>query len=91
MHDLSIVDKVVTTILYSNEKLNWETGEFDTSYLSNNYCYFELIEDNTIDIDSIEDIDTSRNYQNYELTLEIDKLTKAVKQLNKEIKELKEK
>ena len=66
MHDLSVLDKVVTTILYSNEKLNWETGTFDTSYLSNNYCYFELIEDNTIDIDSIEEL-TKRMKFNYDV------------------------
>lgn len=51
------MDKVLTTIVYSNEKLNWKTGTFDTSCLSNNYCCFELIEDE-IDIQSIKEIDT---------------------------------
>ena len=39
--------------MYTNQKLNWETGTFDTSYLTNNYYYFETIEDE-IDIQKIE-------------------------------------
>lgn len=35
------MNRVVTTILYSNAKLNWETGTFDTSCLCNNYYYIE--------------------------------------------------
>lgn len=74
--------------MYSNQKLNWETGEFDTSYLSNNYCYFELIEDNTIDIDSIEELKVTGDIVDTR-TLVINELVQAVKQLNREIKELK--
>ena len=56
VHDLSVFDKIVTTINYSNKKLNWKTGEFDTSYLCNDSYYFELIEDETIDIESINEL-----------------------------------
>lgn len=82
--------------MYSNQKLNWETGEFDTSYLSNNYCYFELIEDNNIDIDCIEeitigDIANIDGMANERIKNKFNQLVQAVKQLNKEIKEVKEK
>ena len=88
--------------MYSNQKLNWETGEFDTSYLSNNYCYFELIEDNNIDIDSIEELnDTGYDEENmtseekeyyHNITREQQNtILRALKQLNKEIKSIKEK
>lgn len=80
--------------MYSNQKLNWETGEFDTSYLSNNYCYFELIEENTIDIEkcniniSCQELDHNlRDMQSYINNV----LVEAVKQLNRELKEVKEK
>lgn len=100
---MSVLDRVVTTILYSNAKLNWETGTFDTSCLCNNYYYFELIEDETIDIDSIEELDEFEldqfiimdNAERFDRTMieysKINKLVQAVKQLNKEIKSIKEK
>ena len=94
---MSVLDRVVTTILYSNAKLNWETGTFDTSCLCNNYYYFELIEDNTIDIDNIEELDTYETVETYDWQdvdtnrMTINELVQAVKQLNKEIKSIKEK
>lgn len=93
---MSVLDRVVTTILYSNAKLNWETGTFDTSCLCNNYYYFELIEDNTIDIDNIEELDTYKTVETYDWQdvdtnrMTINELVQAVKQLNKEIKSIKE-
>lgn len=79
--------------MYSNQKLNWETGEFDTSYLSNNYCYFELIEDDTID--NIEELENEvmRDDWRYYVPLFFNKINELVRkynELNKEIKELKE-
>lgn len=69
--------------------------------------FFELIEEDTIDIDSIEELE-NRSDEYFEMLLndsklnwlnkyqqedkeKINKLVQAVKQLNKEIKELKEK
>lgn len=49
---------------------------------------FELIEDNNIDIDSIEEKEW---YGSQEKDTKINELIQAVKQLNREIKELKEK
>ena len=50
---------------------------------------FELIEDNNIDIDSIEELDNITPYYDYYRT--INQLTRAVKHLNKEIQSIKEK
>ena len=87
---------MVTTILYSNAKLNWETGKFDTSYLCNNYYCFELIEDKTIDIDNIEELLEIEEYEVDKTDTvinrnKINELVQAAKQLNKEIKSIKEK
>ena len=66
-------------------------------------CIFELIEDETIDIDSIEELDEFEldqfiimdNAERFDRTMieysKINKLVQAVKQLNKEIKSIKEK
>lgn len=91
---------MVTTILYSNQKLNWKTGEFNTSYLCNNYYYFELIEDNTIDIDSIEELNhytvisaiegkTEKNIDDElgKYSLAFNKLLQWAKQIDKKLKE----
>ena len=96
---MSALDRVVTTILYSNVKLNWETGTFDTSCLCDNYYYFELLtEDNTIDIESIEELDECNFEHNNTISQQelwfiekVNELVQAVKQLNKEVKEISQK
>ena len=90
---MSVLDRVVTTILYSNAKLNWETGTFDTSCLCDNYYYFELIEDETIDIDNIKELEEITEQYVAPIRVnrnKINELAQAVKQLNKEIKSIKE-
>ena len=52
---------------------------------------FELIEDETIDIDSIEELKVGDLLNNKITKNKINKLVQAVKQLNKEIKSIKEK
>ena len=51
-------DKKITNIEYKNNKLNWKTGEFDTSYLFYGRCYFKInaLEDTTEEIEEL-DID----------------------------------
>lgn len=80
---------MVTTIIYTNEKLNWETGTFDTSYLSNNYCYFELIEED-IDIQAIEEANEDLRFPDWStdakfLRRKINEIIQAVKQLDRNI------
>ena len=80
---------MVTTILYTNQKLNWETGTFDTSYLSNNYCYFELIEEQQdIDIQELEELRLiSGPVSNFIIDNrnKINELIRAIKQLDKNV------
>lgn len=52
---------------------------------------FELIEDETIDIDSIEELKVGDLLNNKITKNKINKLVQALKQLNKEIKSIKEK
>lgn len=59
---------------------------------------FELIEDNTIDIDNIEELDVCNFGHNNMISQQemwfiekVNELVQAVKQLNKEIKSIKEK
>lgn len=63
--------------------------------LSNEYYYFKLIEDNNIDIDNIKSLLKIEPYEadNTDTVInrnKVNELVQAVKQLNKEIKELKE-
>ena len=51
---------------------------------------FTIVEDNNIDIDSIEEMKVPRNISDTRVLI-INELVQAVKQLNREIKELKEK
>lgn len=68
-------------------------SSYDTAWHLFN-CTFELIEDE-IDIQNVEEIDIDQVIETDDKTgielLHINKLIKAVKQLNKEIQELKEK
>lgn len=54
---------------------------------------FELIEDNTIDIESIKEIKCKESWseEGHKLIDTVNELVQAVKQLNKEIKSIKEK
>jgi len=75
-----------------DKSLIWNSGEFDTSMLSNEYYYFELIEDNTIDIQSIEEFSSEYTMNSVEFQLQdkINELVRGLKQLDKQIKESKE-
>ena len=80
----------INTKLYINKngRLNWkQDGNFNTEYLCRNSIMFELIEDE-VDIDNIEEM-TLDGVE--DVTYFINDLIKAVKQLNKEIKSIKEK
>lgn len=56
----------------------------DYSYFADKDNEFEIIE-NEIDIQDIKELDTSRTYQNYELTLKINELIQVTKQLDNKI------
>lgn len=66
----------------------WKPETFSTKCLTSKEIVFEPIEDNNID--SIEEIKVTGNIVDTRV-LVINELVQAVKQLNREIKELKEK
>lgn len=45
VHSLKVLDNIIATIKYTNKRLEWATGEFDTSYLVDNDYYFKVLED----------------------------------------------
>ena len=91
VHDLTVLDKVIAIIEYKNGRLNWVEGTFDTSYLVSLNCYFKIIEEQEeIDIQSIEEIEPAMNGNACVIdnkTWTLNQVIKAVKQLNKKIKE----
>lgn len=77
-------------------KIDTITGEYytpDYSYFADNENEFELIEDETIDIDNIEEFKSmyTMNSIEFQIKDKLNELVQAVKQLNKEIKSIKEK
>ena len=53
MHSLQ--DNIIAVIEYKNKRLEWGTGEFDTSYLFDDNIYFRVLEDNTEEIEEIDE------------------------------------
>ena len=88
VHDLSVLDRLVTTISVNSDRgLTWKTGEFDTSFLLNDYYYFKITD---IDIQKIEEIpnEVMRDDWRYYVPLffnKINELVRAIKQLDRQI------
>jgi hypothetical protein len=93
------IDGYKQIIEYNSGILYYIDDNFDevsSSVIIN--CIFELIEDETIDIDNIEELDKCKfgygntiSYQESKFIDKVNELVLAVKQLNKEIKSIKEK
>lgn len=54
VHSLKVLDITIAVIEYSNKRLEWRTGEFDTSYLFNEDYYFRVLEDKTEEIEEVD-------------------------------------
>ena len=84
-------------VIYDNRGIIRENEIREISFNNLKYNTFELIEDETIDIDNIEELDTYETVETYDWQdvdtnrMTINELIQAVKQLNKEIKSIKEK
>ena len=50
----SLQDNIIAVIEYKNKRLEWGTGEFDTSYLFDDNIYFRVLEDNTEEIEELD-------------------------------------
>ncbi len=76
----------ITTISYKNGRLNWQAGEFDTSFLCNIDIDFKVIEEKKEieELDEMQIINT-RPEVNAE---KINELIRAVNKINKDLEEL---
>ena len=89
VHDLSTLDHVKSKIEYSNKRLNWIAGEFDTTCLFDDNIYFRVLEDNTEEIEEIELIGTNfMDMDKNQLKDEINKNRIFINKLRQEIFEL---
>lgn len=87
VHDLSVLDKLVTTISVNSDRgLAWKTGEFDTSFLLNDYYYFKITD---IDIQEIEEIpnEVMRDDWRYYVPVFFNKINEIIRVVNKKIEE----
>lgn len=87
VHDLSTLDHIKSKIEYSNKRLNWIAGEFDTTCLFDDNIYFRVLEDNTEEIEEIPQyrIDNCTDYNYCYLAEKYNKLAKAVNQIRKDL------
>lgn len=85
VHSLKVLDNTIAVIEYKNKRLEWGTGEFDTSYLFDKDYYFRILEDNTEDIEEI-DLTKKQNIWD-KLSMCEDKINELVKAVNKIRKE----
>ena len=78
------------TLKYENLMLKWESGDFDTSILCSTEADFEVIEENKeIDIQSIKEISSEDRFYRTDNIDKLNELTRAIKQIDKELNELK--
>lgn len=73
----------ITTISYKNGRLNWQAGEFDTSFLCNIDIDFKVIEEKK----EIEELTDEDIYDFNHVALKVNELVKEVNKLNKEREE----
>lgn len=89
VHDLSTLDHIKSKIEYSNKRLNWIAGEFDTTCLFDDNIYFRVLEDNTEEIEELFDYRTGENdlyNDNFDdMFRKINELVKAVKEIRKDL------
>ena len=84
----SLQDNTIAVIEYSNKRLEWRTGEFDTSYLFNEDYYFRVLEDNTEEIEELEITEIVQNRLVKEIKENREKINELVKAINSIRKDL---
>ena len=87
VHSLKVLDNIIAVIEYSNKRLEWGQGEFDTSYLFDDYYYFRVLEDNTEEIEELEyfNIGKAKSTDQTKMIDKINELVKAVKEIRKDL------
>lgn len=75
-------DKKIATIKFVDNKLKWIAGEFDTSYLFDDYNYFMVLEDNTEEIEELKIFDDDGETER-DIKEKINELVRVVNKLRK--------
>ena len=78
----SLQDNIIAVIEYKNKRLEWGTGEFDTSYLFDDNIYFRVLEDNTEEIEELEITEIVQNRLVKEIKENREKINELVKAVN---------
>ena len=84
----SLQDNIIAVIEYKNKRLEWGTGEFDTSYLFDDNIYFRVLEDNTEEIEELEITEIVQNRLVKEIKENREKINELVKAINSIRKDL---
>ena len=86
VHDLSTLDHIKSKIEYSNKRLNWIAGEFDTTCLFDDNIYFRVLEDNTEEIEELKPVEDgiAYRYEWSEIPNKINELVKAINSIRKD-------
>lgn len=87
VHDLSTLDHIKARITFRNKKLNWISGEFDTSCLFDDNIYFRVLEDNTEEIGELPINDEDEKLYSpviLDNRIKINELVKVVNEIRKE-------
>ena len=79
----SLQDNIIAVIEYKNKRLEWGTGEFDTSYLFDDNIYFRVLEDNTEEIEELKPVEDGLAYRS-EVPKKINELVKAINSIRKD-------
>lgn len=89
---IKVIDELtgncISKIEYKNQRLNWISGEFDTSFLCNIDIDFEVIEENK-EIEELpnELIRDDWTYHTIKFHNKINELVQAVNKINKQLEE----
>ena len=86
VHSLKVIDFTESVIEYKNKRLEWGIGEFNTSYLFDDYYYFRVLEDNTEEIEELKPVEDGATYRYEwsEIPKKINELVKAVNSIRKD-------
>jgi len=89
VHDLRVLDRLLTIIEYSERRLNWENGNWSTGDLFDDNIYFRVLEDNTEEIEELKyDVVDENGRGWYKLDTIADKVTELIKAVNEIRKDL---
>ena len=88
---IEVIDELtgncISKIEYKNQRLNWVSGEYDTSFLCNIDINFEVIEENK-EIEELEISEKDRKFHSDYINNIADKLNEVIRKINKEREEM---